>query len=342
MNIEKMIIHDRFWGEIEIDDKTALKIINTPEMQRLKGISIGGYYPAIPAVAHKVSRFEHSVGVYILLKMFNVSREEQISGLLHDVSHSAFSHTIDYVVKSDENFAANQGFQDKVHANFVKNSQIADILEDGGFDVDFILETKNFKLLDNDYPDLCADRIDNALRAIVNLDYYNEKDTKKILNGLSVINEKFVFKDIDSATIFYKLFEFENAEFWSGERSAVMFFLDKNLLRCALKKGYINFEDFYKCTDAQIIEKIEHYKTDPEIQTWLSFLHNPDYKQFLTPPAESCADNNSEELPIKFRRVDPLVALPSGLKRLSDLDKKIKYDLKHNTPPFLTRKVYCK
>jgi len=331
-----MILKDRFLGETLIDDEIAIKIINSPEMQRLKGVAIGGYYPAHPEVAHKVSRFEHSVGVYLLLKEFGASEEEQLSGLLHDVSHSAFSHTIDYVVKSEGNNVAKQDFQDKIHLDFIKNSSIFEILKNGGFNVDFLAETMNFKLLDNDLPDVCADRIDYALRSAVNIENYDLKNIEKILNGLTVKDDKFVFKDFASAQIFYDLFELENSNYWAGQRSAVMFFLDRQLLRYALKKNYIKFEDFYRFTDTEIIDKISQHKSDTEIQKWLSFLHDKNYKQFLTPDESKF----KEQIDIKFRRINPLVIIDNETKHLSDINAEIKHNLAVNTPAFLTHNIY--
>lgn len=66
-------------------------------MQRLKGISQfripDKYY-----FKDNYSRFEHSIGVMVLLGKLGASQEEQIAGLLHDVSHKAFSHVYDWVV----------------------------------------------------------------------------------------------------------------------------------------------------------------------------------------------------------------------------------------------------
>lgn len=331
-----MIIKDRLLGNIEFDEPIIEEIINSSAMQRLKNISLGSYYPAFPDVAHKVSRYEHSVGVYILLKKFNASIEEQIAGLIHDVSHSAFSHTIDYIIKNENITAENQDYQDSIHKNFVINSEIFPILKKYNFDPDYILDNSNFKLLDNDYPNLCADRIDNGLRGAVNIDNYDFKNIKTILNGLCVKNNTFVFKDVNSAMLFYKLFEFGNEHYWSGDKSALMFSLNKRLFRYAIEQRYINFDDFYKYADNQIIAKLEKYKSDKTIQQLFSFLRQKNYKQFFNDKDAKSVDN----INCKFRRVDPYIMQEGSLKRLSSINKKVKNDFERNTPQYLAYKVY--
>ena len=44
--------------------------------------------------------FEHSLGVYLLLRRLGADRREQVAGLLHDISHTAFSHAVDFLISS--------------------------------------------------------------------------------------------------------------------------------------------------------------------------------------------------------------------------------------------------
>ena len=66
-------------------------------MQRLRGVLQHGI-TALIGITQPVTRFDHSVGVMLLVRRLGGSLEEQIAALLHDVSHTAFSHVIDYVV----------------------------------------------------------------------------------------------------------------------------------------------------------------------------------------------------------------------------------------------------
>lgn len=330
-----MIIKDKLLGNIQIENQIIIDLIKTPQLQRLKNISLGSYYPAYPDVAHKANRFEHSVGVFYLLNKFNATLEEQIAGLIHDVSHSAFSHTIDYILNEDKNLSYRQTHQDNIHNEFILNSDICEILNKYNIDINLVLNG-TFQLLDNEYPNLCADRIDNGLRCALNIENYDYKNIRKILEGLTVYNNSFVFKNVESAQIFYDLFQYGNEYYWANEKSAVMFFLNKQLFKHALNKGYLSKDDFYKCNDKEVIEKIEKYKDDCELKKFINYLHEKDYKQFLI----NNSQKNSEEILCKFRRVNPYVMDNKKIKFLSFYNRKIEKDLIENTPQYKAYKIY--
>lgn len=143
-----MIYQDVIYGKIKIKEPVILDLIKSPTLQRLKGISQGGHAPiffkilSLPYSKPKVYRFEHCLGVFSLLKIFNAPIEEQIAGLIHDVSHGVFSHSIDYTLK--EGSEKNHSFQDEIFEKFVKNSEIPEILKKYEFNIEYILNEKNF------------------------------------------------------------------------------------------------------------------------------------------------------------------------------------------------------
>ena len=142
-----MRYYDRVYGEFEIDEPVILEIINSDSLQRLKGIDQAGYYQMWVRPSDEISeldhsRFAHSMGVFLLLRQFDASIEEQIAGLIHDVSHSAFSHCIDYIL--DVGSEQEHSHQDKVFEDFVKTTAIPEVLQKYGFDPDYILNEKNF------------------------------------------------------------------------------------------------------------------------------------------------------------------------------------------------------
>src|SRR3989339_1400953 len=225
---------DRVYGNFEITEPVILELINSPTLQRLKEIGQAGYFePHFPGTAH--SRFEHSIGDYLLLKNYGAPIEEQIAGLIHDVSHSAFSHCIDYVL--DAGSEKEHNHQDNVFDEFVRKSEIPEILKKYSLDLEYILDDKNFPLKEKDLPDLCADRIDYSLRTA---QVFGEIETARyFLDNLTAENGEWVFKNFDSAKKYAELFLKLNISYYAGLPSAVMFRTVGDCLRYALLKEYI-------------------------------------------------------------------------------------------------------
>ncbi|ASJ09297.1 phosphohydrolase [Thermococcus siculi] len=92
------LIHDPLHGGIELDD-FAVRLIDTPEFQRLRRITqLGLAYLAYPSARH--TRFEHSLGTFHLAKRVRTYNPEIEEGalyaaLLHDLGHYPLSHTLE-------------------------------------------------------------------------------------------------------------------------------------------------------------------------------------------------------------------------------------------------------
>ncbi len=98
------IIKDSVHDHIAIDG-VARDLLDTPEVQRLRGIGqLGTVSLVYPSANH--TRFEHSLGVYHLacqaLEHLGVSGREaervQAAALCHDVGHGPFSHNLEAVI----------------------------------------------------------------------------------------------------------------------------------------------------------------------------------------------------------------------------------------------------
>lgn len=94
-------IFDPIHGVISVDG-AALELIGHPAFQRLWGIRQTGFaHLVFPGANH--TRLEHSLGVYwvarSMAERLDLEREERetvaVGGLLHDLGHAPFSHTLD-------------------------------------------------------------------------------------------------------------------------------------------------------------------------------------------------------------------------------------------------------
>ncbi|MFQ6049836.1 MAG: HD domain-containing protein [Candidatus Paceibacterales bacterium] len=306
-----MIYKDRIYDQIEISEPLILELIKTTTLQRLKEIDQAGYFePHYPDTTH--SRFEHSLGVFMLLKKFQAPFEEQIAGLIHDVSHSAFSHCIDYVLDSGSEEEHNH--QDNIFESFVRESEIPSILEKYGMDVDYILEEDNFPLKERPLPDLCADRLDYSLRTTVIYKEIKKENVDHFLENLIVENNHWIFKNFENAKRYAELFFKLNSLYYAGLPSAVMYRTVGDYLRYALKKSYLTKADLYT-TDKQVLEKVKEYlDRDKKLRLLFDRMNNKIKFQ-----------NNLEDFDArvfcKSRVVDPLCRDGGEIKRVSEIDK---------------------
>lgn len=304
---------DPIYGENEITEPVILELLESSAMQRLKGIDQAGYFePFFPGTAY--SRFEHSIGVYLLLHHFGAELPEQIAGLIHDVSHSAFSHCADYVFA--EGSQKEHTHQDNIFDSFVGKSEIPAILSKYGFDLEYILEDKNFPLKENDLPDICADRIDYSLRTILHFRKYaltRAEKIEEILADLIVKNGQWVFANYRSAQDFSDLFFHANKYFYSNIESAVMFRTTGDYLKCAIENKYISKEDLY-LTDAEVLEKInQHLEKDGVLKKlWERMNNRVGY-------ANNPEDYDAQVF-CKSRVIDPLCYNNGKVARVSEVN----------------------
>ncbi len=295
-----MIVKDSVFGEFEIKEPVLIELINSKAIQRLKNISQVGV-PDRFYFRSSGNRFEHSIGVLYLLRKLNASIEEQVSGLLHDVSHTAFSHVADWVFGSSEN----EDFQDNIHLDILHGPEILSILEKYNLDVKRIGNFENFTLLDREIPDLCIDRLDYSMRDFL----FDKSKISFLLSSLINRNNKVVFNSREAAKIFGEEFLKCQTEHWASADAVIRYYVLAKALKIALDEKIIAEEDFRKDDDF-IIEKLESSNNE-KIKEILKYLEEENLEYNLDD------ENPQISAKKKFRYVDPEYLEKGVLKRLS-------------------------
>lgn len=159
------LIQDTIHGLLRVDD-WMIKIIDTPEFQRLRRITQIGFANLVfPGANH--TRFEHSLGVMEvtrrIVSRMDADEDEKMeiiaSALLHDIAHLPFSHCSESVVER---------YLGVTHENVeivMRRGEIKEVLNELGFNVNRIV--KHIKGLSNCNVvkgDIDADRIDYLIR----------------------------------------------------------------------------------------------------------------------------------------------------------------------------------
>lgn len=321
-----MHFNDTVYGSFAIEHPVLVELIESAPLQRLKGISQAGYAePFFPGTYH--SRFEHSVGVCYLLNQFGATLEEQIAGLLHDVSHTAFSHCVDYAL--EEGSERYHTFQDDIFETFVRRSSIVNILHKHHFKIDVLFNDSHFPLLEKELPDLCADRIDYVLRTGIHYGKINRKTVYQFLSQIKIINHHWVFKNSLKARQFAEYFLQVNKRYYSNIESAVMCRCVGDLLKHSLRSSYITRTDLFQNDDYVLQKIVPHLRDDPELQLHWNRMNNK-VRVGIDP-------HNFDALVMcKSRVVDPLCLECERVRRLSDCQPDWKKVVTDNSEP----KVY--
>lgn len=298
------------YGDFEVTDQIIIDLLEHPMMKRLQKIRQYGvsYYAVKPET---YDRLEHSIGVYVLLKKYGANINEQVAGLLHDVSHTVFSHVGEWVFDHKDGISS---YQDDNHDQFIKDSGLENILNKYNLDInDINHKHNNFERLEQDLPDLCLDRIEYNLQGGLREGLIDKNDLSNILNTLKFKDGRWYFTNLEYAKKFALISLYHTEWVWGNPLSLVVYMLTGQALKIALKNGLLQLDDIRFGEDDDIWRRLTSF-TDNEIQELLFKINN--YKDFYAPAAEQ-ADFYVHS---KFRGTNPLVLVGDKFYRLTEID----------------------
>ncbi len=189
-----MKIEDPIYDSFEIEEPVLLALMQSDAMRRLRGVLQHGI-TGLLGITKPTTRYEHSLGVMLLVRRFGADLPEQIAALLHDVSHTAFSHVIDYVFNGHNR----QSFHEEMKEQYIQGTDIPEILSTFGYDWQEFLEEEKFSLLEQPAPALCADRLDYFLRDSFGMGLATLEQIHFALDHLVVQYGRFAVDDLQVA-----------------------------------------------------------------------------------------------------------------------------------------------
>ncbi|REK71587.1 HD domain-containing protein [Paenibacillus paeoniae] len=304
-----MHIKDELYGEYEIDGVLEQLIMSKP-VQRLKGIHQGGAGYLVNG-SWNVTRYEHSIGVMLLIRKLGGSIEEQIAGLLHDVSHTAFSHVVDFALgHHDENY------HEEIYSSIVLNSEIPDILRANGYSWDDVLgDDSKWTLLERPAPELCADRVDYTLRDMYRYNYLTHAEVLQFLEeDLLAVNGRMVLRNVQAAKWFVRAYNMEVLDFFMHPLNVYAYDKLAKALREAINLGLIVLPDLML--------------RDEEVWGMLQATDHPVISQLVRElhtgvQVEENMDQYDIYMKYKERLVDPPVLVGDHIVAASDLTEEV-------------------
>ena len=304
-----MYLKDYLYGEY-IVEPVIEEVINTKEVQRLKNIHQGGASYLVNPNCN-VSRYEHSIGVMLLIRLLGGRIEEQIAGLLHDVSHTAFSHVVDYVL--DKN---NEDYHEEMFEIIIENSDIPKILNRYGYSYeDIVYNESKYTIIEKTAPNLCADRIDYTLRDMFRYGFITKEDVCNFISSLVLVDNEIMVNSLEAAKFFVDTYYKEVIDFFMDPLSIYANDILSKAIKIALSENVIVLDDLLK-DDNGVLELLEN-SDNKQIKLLISSLN-------YNVRVEEDSKNYDIHQKNKLRLIDPSIYIENKIYKSSEISSEIK------------------
>lgn len=297
----------------EIPEHLAL-MSQTKAMLRLRqvGMNCGCEYTRFPRFVgcDAYSRYEHSLGVGLIVWHFTGSIAQSMAGLLHDISTPVFAHVIDFL-RGDhlKQESTENGTCDRI----ADSEDIQQILRRYALSTHDVCDYHVYPIADNDTPKLSADRLEYTLGNAVNYRFADMDTVKRLYAALRVGKneygeEELLFPNQQDACEFGKLAMCCSEVYIADEDRFSMQALEE-LLRSALTDGVISVSDL-DLTESEVLSRLCTNKVYAD--RWKLFCSYSRMER-SNEPAEGWL-----KIPAKKRYIDPYI---EGRGRLSTLNR---------------------
>ena len=273
------------------------KYLDTPCLKRLKKVCYfcGMDYASkdIYNFKEKITRYDHSLTVALLTWKCSKDKKATIAGLFHDIATPCFSHVIDYMNKDYENQESTEENTEKILKGDVYLNKC---LEEDNIDIEDIINFKQYNIVDNDRPKVCADRLDGVILTWIswtkNVDY---KDIKDIINDIEIYDNEIGFKTKNIANRVLEISESIDIYCHSNEDNYMMQLL-ADITKYGIDNEYITYEELYVANEEEIMSKLKQ-TNDVRLLKYLDKFENITADEIPT-----------FDLPnVKIRDLNPLV-----------------------------------
>lgn len=301
------------YGHLVVENPVIKHILQLPALERLKKISQSGVASYVIPQVKTWSRYDHSLGVLFLLQRYGASLEEQLAGLLHDVSHTAFSHVADFVF---EHTSQLDSYQDSIHEWFLRSCAIDKELALFSISLDEVLhKSGGHKALEQDLPYLCADRLDYNLMGGALFGRITPQEIQELLLHLKFEQDAWFFIDQKRAKRFALIVLENDLHIWGTAWNGILYELAAQALRRAIELKLVSQQELHFSTDEVLWNRLLA-SNDSVIKDLLhKFFHYQDSYKLVEEGVHDFAFRP------KFRGIDPFVKTSSGLVHLSSLDQ---------------------
>lgn len=250
-----------------------LEFAATPPVQRLKdvGMNCGCEYTAFPLFANlrPYSRFDHSVGVALIVWHFTGSMEQTLAGLFHDVTTPVFAHVVDFL---NGDHMRQESTEAGVAECLASSPEICALLRRYGITPEAVSDYHRYPVADNDAPALAADRLEYTLGNMWNYGFADLDQIRTVYEDLTVGTNgegqtELVFRTAETAVWFARM-ALKTSRIYIADEDRFAMQALADLLRRAVERGVIHHEDL-RTTEQEVLSQL---KADPVLAgEWNAF-----------------------------------------------------------------------
>ena len=298
--------------------------INTPQMQKLAGISVscGTYYTKLFDKMVWYSSLDHSIAVSLIVWNFTKDKKQTMAGLFHDIATPVFKHSIDFM---NGDYKKQESTEELTTQIISESKEIMSLLKRDGIKIEEVDNYHIYPIADNDTPMLSADRLEytlsNGLGACKNI--WNMEDVKEIYENIEIQKneqgiEELGFKDIKIAEKFVKGMRILSNSYIDNKTKFSMQFL-ADIMKIMSSQNLITKKDLYELSEKEVIERIENCDYAEISQKFDMWKNAHEIKE----SDEKVKDKYCVSIDAKIRYINPLV---NGI-RISEISEVAKEEI---------------
>ena len=221
-----------------------------PAMTRLQnvGMNCGCEYTRFPIFANLApySRFDHSMGVALIVWHFTGDMAQAMSGLLHDIATPTFAHVVDFL---HGDHMTQESTESATSAMIRADANLCATLERRQLPFEAVEDYHRYPIADNDSPKLSADRLEYTLGNGVNFGLITRQQAAAYYADLTVgTNEhgepELVFRHADIARAFAET-ALQCSKIYISDADRYAMQILAELLRDAIAAGVLTENDLW-------------------------------------------------------------------------------------------------
>ncbi len=202
------------------------------------------------------SRYDHSLGVALIVWRFTGDRAQALAGLLHDVATPVFAHVVDFM-RGD--YLRQEATEDGTEAIIAGSAELQALLRRDGLTTADVCDYHRYPIADNDSPRLSADRLEYTLGNAVNYGFCALDEAARLYGDLRVGTgedgrPELAFARAECAERFANV-ALECAKVYVSDEDRLSMQYLAELMKAAVERGIIAEEDLY-ATEPEVIAKL--------------------------------------------------------------------------------------